>query len=163
MNDPVELIGKAEAVLGCDERVLAAGIFGLKDNYVAVATATAAGAGLGDLVFGNPLASAAGGAAALHATRSAEAAAKGLSVRMLIAVTPDRIRALDWATGSGPTRELLAFDRSSTDITVTRFGLSRHVELRDTVTGQWLSLSGSTAPFASESKGDKAVLKILAR
>jgi hypothetical protein len=161
VNGPVELIDRAKAILGPDETVLAAGIFGLKDNYVAVGAATAAGASLGDLVLGNPLASAAGGVAAMHATRSAEATSRGLTVRMLIAVTADRIRVLDWATGSGPTRELLSFDRSSTDVTVTKFGLSRHVELRDSRTGQWLALSGSTAPFASESKGDKAVMKTL--
>lgn len=161
MNDPVELIDKANAILGPDEGVLAAGIFGLKDNYVTVGAAGAVGAGLTDVIVDNPLAGAVGGAAAMQAGRSAAAASNGLTVRMLIAVTSDRIRVLDWATGSGPTRELLSFDRSSTDVKVTKFGLSRHVELGDPTTGQSLSLSGSTAPFASESKGDKAVLKAL--
>lgn len=161
MNDPVELIDKATTILGPEEGVLAAGVFGLKDNYVAVGMGTAVGAGVGDAILDNPLASGVGGAAALHATRSALAASQGVTVRMLVAVTPERIRVLDWMTGSGPSRELLSFDRSSTDVTITKFGLSRHVELRDSETDQSLVLTGSTAPFASESKGDKAVLKAL--
>ena len=98
----------------------------------------------------------------MHATRSAIAASEGLTVRMLVAVTPERIRVLDWQTGSGPTRELLCFDRSSTDVKITKFGLSRHVELHDAASGRSLVLTGSTAPFASESKGDRAVMKELA-
>ena len=161
MNDPAELISKATAILGHEEQVLAAGIFGLKDNYVAVGAGTAAGAGLGGAILDNPVAAGVGGAAAMHATRSAMAASKGLTVRMLVAVTSEQIRVLDWATGSGPTKELLSFDRSSSVAKVTKFGLSRHVELRDSASGQSLALSGSTAPFASESKGDKAVLRLL--
>ena len=163
MNDPIELIGKAKAVLGSEEVVLAAGIFGLKDNYVVVGTATAAGAGLGDVLLESPLAGAVGGATAMHAARSASAASQGLTVRMLIAVTSERIRVLDWVTGSGPTRELLSFDRTDTQVTISKLGLSRHVELHDSVNGTSLSLTGSTAPFASESKGDKTVLKVLSR
>ena len=161
MNDPDELIGKATSILGPEEGVVAAGIFGLKDNYVAVGMGTAAGASLGEAILDNPLASGVAGAAGMHSTRSAIAASKGLTVRMLVAVTAERIRVLDWATGSGPTKELLAFDRSSTDVKITKFGLSRNLELRDSATGQSLALSGSTAPFVSESKGDKAVLKAL--
>ncbi len=161
MNNPEELIVKAGAVLGSKVKVLAAGIFGLKDNYVAVGLGTAAGAGVGEAVLDNPLATGVAGATAMHATRSAIAASHGLTVRMLVAITDERIQVMDWATGSGPTKELLAFDRSSTDVKITKFGLSRHVELRDSATGQTLALSGTTAPFASESKGDKAVLKAL--
>ncbi|MBF6558282.1 MAG: hypothetical protein IVW52_19450 [Acidimicrobiales bacterium] len=161
MNDPSELIGKASAIVGTEQPVIAAGIFGLKDDYLAVGLGTAAGASLGDAILDNPLASGVGGAAAMHATRSALAASNGLTVRMLVAVTPELIRVLDWETGSGPTTELLSFDRSSTDVKINKFGLSRHVELHDSATGQSLALSGSTAPFVSESKGDKAVLKEL--
>jgi hypothetical protein len=149
MNEPVDLISKATTILGTEPRVLAVGM------------GTAAGAGLGDAILGNPLAGAVGGAAAMHATRSSLAASQEVTVRMLVAVTSERIGVLDWVTGSGPTEELLSFDRSSTDVKISKFGLSRHVELRDSATGQTLALSGSTAPFVSESKGDKAVLKAL--
>lgn len=161
MNEPGELVSKATAILGRDQQVLAAGIFGLKDNYAAVGMGTATGAVVGDAVLDSPLAGAVGGAAAMHATRSAVAASKGLTVRMLVAVTAEHIRVLDWVTGSGPTKELLSFDRSTTDVKITKFGLSRHVVLHDSATGQSVALSGSTAPFASESKGDKAVLRLL--
>jgi len=158
-----ELVEKAQAVLGPGEAVVAAGIFGLKDNYAVVGTATAAGTGLSDVLLDSPLAGAVGGAAAMHASRSAVAASKGLTGRMLVAVTSERVRVLDWVTGSGPTTELLAFDRSSTEVTITKFGLSRRLELHESTGGLSLSLTGSTAPFAAESKSDKKVLKALAR
>ena len=161
MNDPEALIGKATSILGAEEQILAAGIFGLKDDYVAVGMGTAAGASLGDALLSNPLASGVGAAGGMHATRSALAASKGVTVRMLVAVTSGRIRVLDWETGAGPTRELLSFERSSTDVKVSKFGLSRHVELHDAVSGRSLVLSGSIAPFVSEAKGDKAVLTAL--
>ena len=161
MNDPGDLISKATAILGREEQVLAAGIFGLKDNYAAVGTGTATGALIGDAILDTPVAGAVGAAAGMHAAPSAVAASKGLSVRMLVAITAEQIRVLDWVTGSGPTKELLSFDRSTTDVKVTKFGLSRHVVLHDSATGQSLALSGSTAPFMSESKGDKAVLRLL--
>ena len=161
MNDPKDLIGKAADLLGSEEGIIAAGIFGLKDNYVAAGMGMAAGGTLGEAVLDNPLSGALGGAAGLHASRSTRAASKGVTVRMLVAVTAERIRVLDWATGSGPTKELLCFDRSCTDVKITKFGLSRHVELSDGAAGHSLVLTGSTAPFASESKGDRAVLEAL--
>lgn len=161
MNSPSDLIGKATIVVGTEQPVIAAGIFGLNDDYVAIGLSTAAGAGLTEAVLDNPLASGVGGAGATHATRSTLAASEGLTVRMLVAVTPESIRVLDWETGSGPTKELFSFDRSSTVVKINRFGLSRHIELHDSATGQSLALSGSIAPFASEPKGDKEVLQEL--
>jgi hypothetical protein len=162
VNDPSELIGKAAGILGTEQAVIAAGIFGLKDDYLAVGLGAAAGGSIGDALLDNPLAGGVGAAAGMHATRAAIADSKGLTIRMLVAVTPERIRVLDWQTGSGPTKELLSFDRSSTDVKITKFGLSRHVELNDAASGRSLVLSGTTAPFSAESKGDKAVMKELA-
>ena len=161
MHDPNDLIGKASAIVGDGQQIVAAGIFGLKDDYVAVGLGTVAGASVGDVLLDSSLAGAVGGAAGMHATRSALAASRGLTVRMLVAVTPEHIRVLDWDTGSGPTKELVSFHRSSTEVKVSKFGLSRHLELHDSDSGRSLTLSGSTAPFASESMGDKAVLKEL--
>lgn len=64
MNDPVDLISKAGAVLGDGGSVMAAGIFALKDDYLAVGVGGVAGAGARDANFGCPLARAVGGAAA---------------------------------------------------------------------------------------------------
>jgi len=161
VNDPSELIGKATAIVGTDQQVIAAGIFGLKDDYKAVGLGTVAGASVSDVLLDSPLAGAVGGAAGMHAARTALAASQGLTVRMLVAITPERIRVLDWETGAGPTKELVSFNRSSTEVKISKFGLSRHVELHDSSSGKSLALSGSTAPFASESKGDKAVLNEL--
>jgi hypothetical protein len=90
------------------------------------------------------------------------AASNGVTVRMLVAVTPSRIHLLDWNAGSGPTRELVSFDRSSTNVRVAKFGLSRRVNLEDTRTERSIGLTGTTAFFASEAKGDRAVLRTLA-
>ena len=162
MNDSNDLIRKASAIVGTEQQVIAAGIFGLKDDYMAVGLGTIAGASVSDVVLDNPLAGAVGGAAGMHAARTALAASKGLTVRMMVAITPEHILVLDWVTGSGPTKELVSFNRSSTKVKISKFGLSRHIELHDSDSGKSLTLSGSTAPFASESKGDKAVLKELA-
>jgi hypothetical protein len=161
MNDPNDLIGKATAVVGTEQEIIAAGIFGLKDDYMAVGLGTVAGASVSDVLLDSSLAGAVGGAAGMHAARAALAASQGLTVRMMVAITPERILVLDWQTGSGPTRELVSFNRSSTEVKISKFGLSRHIELHDSASGKSLILSGSTAPFASESKGDKAVLKEL--
>jgi hypothetical protein len=161
VNDPNGLISKASVIVGNEQQVIAAGIFGLKDDYVAVGLGTVAGASVSDVLLDSSLAGAVGGAAGMHATRGALAASQGLTVRMLVAVTPERIWVLDWETGSGPTKELVSFNRSSTEVKISKFGLSRHLELHDPDSGRSLALSGSTAPFASESKGDKAVLKEL--
>lgn len=161
MHDPVELIGKAKAVLGSEVVVLAAGIFGLKDDYLANGLATAGGAVAADTLLDNPIAGAVGGAATLHAARSSRASSKGLTVQMLLVVTSETVLVLDWVLGSGPTTELMRFDRSRTEVSITKFGLSRHLTLDDPTTGRSLALTGSTAPFSSAAKGDKAVLSVL--
>ena len=161
MNAEQELLSKAEAVLGDREEILAAGIFGHQDS-AATAMAAMAGAAAGGAVLDNPVTAGVGAAASVHATRAALAASNGVTVRMLVAVTPSRIHLLDWTTGSGPTKELVSFDRSSTDVRVARFGLSRRVSLQDTRSERSIGLTGTTAFFSSEAKGDRAVLRTLA-
>ncbi len=160
MNDETDLIAEAEAVLGSDDPVLSAGIFGLKDDYVEAGAAMVAGGAVGDVV-GDSTTSALGSVAALHMSREVRASEQGVTVRMLVAVTATRIHVLDWKTGSGPTGELRSFDRATTAVQITKFGLSRHLALHDTATGQDLTLTGSTAFYINESKGDKLVLHLL--
>jgi len=166
MNSETELIEKAEQILGpntsTSDPVLAAGIFGLQTDYAAIAVAGVAGGVLTGAVTDNPLAMGAGVGVANHVARTAVAEGKGVTVRMLVAVTLESIHILDWVTGSGPTKELLSFERANTEVQITKFGLSRHLNFRDSAAGTSLGLTGSTAPFSAESKGDKLVLHLLA-
>ncbi|CAB4764775.1 unannotated protein [freshwater metagenome] len=166
MNSEAELIEKAEQILGSDlsenDKVLAAGIFGLQDDFTATAVASVAGATIADSLTENSLAEGVGAAAAVHATREAHAGAQGVTVRMLVAVTHNSLHILDWVTGSGPTKQLFRFDRASTDVQITKFGLSRHLNLRDSAAGTSLALTGTTLVFSAEAKGDKLVLHLLA-
>lgn len=154
--DPDALIAAATPLVQPDGPVTAAGVFGLQDNYLAIATGgVAADAALPGGAVGGALA----GAAGTEAGRRANAAAKGVTVRMLVALTPTTIHVLALpALGSVPQRELLRFARASTRAEVSRFGLSRRVHLADAESGHELGLTGSTAPWSSTSKGAKAVL-----
>jgi hypothetical protein len=160
VNDEQDLVTRAEEVLGQDERVVAAGIFGLQDS-TETSIAAMAGAAVGSAVLDSPVTAGIGSAATVHATRHAVAAAHGLTVRMLVAVTGSHIHLLDWRTGSGPSRELVSFPRASTDVRVGRYGLSRRVSLHEVQSDTSVDLTGTTAFFASEAKGDRAVLRTL--
>ena len=155
-----ELISEAQQVLGEDEKILAAGIFGLQDDYgkiaiAGVATGTVAGlAGLD-----SPLEQGVAAGAAIHATREHEASEEGVTVRMLVAVTPTTIHVLDRSATGSTSRELRSFDRQTTAVQITKFGLSRHLNLADG--DKHIGLTGSTAPFSPEASGDKLVLNLL--
>lgn len=159
-----QLIAAARTVLGPGTDVLAAGIMGLQETqYAAAAAAVASGAALDALPHGaDPLEHAAGAAVAVHTARQVDAAAHGLTVRMLVAVTADRIHVLDWQDHDGPTRSLASFDRATAAVAVRKFGLSRTVSLTDPASGEHLELSASTAFFSPEAEGDKLVLHLLA-
>jgi hypothetical protein len=161
-KSPDELAAAAQEILGNGETVTAAGAFALQDSYAAVTagmlTADAALPGKD-----NPLMGGIGNLAGLEAGRRANAAAKGVTERMLVAVTDRSIHLLSLtAMGSTPQKLLMSFDRASTEVEVKKFGLSRRLHLKDTGSGQELGLTGSTARFAIGGKGDKAVLAALA-
>jgi hypothetical protein len=98
----------------------------------------------------------------MHAARDLNAKSHGVTLRMLLVVTPRQIHVLDWQTGSGPTRLLRSFDRGSTIVEVKKFGLSRRLHLQDRISGDSLALTGSASALSAEAKGDKAVLSALA-
>ena len=164
MAKPDELIAIATSALDQEEPVLAAGIFGLADSFVATATGAVAGAAVADAVgLDNPLADGVAGAAGIHAAREVNAQSKGLSVQMLTAVTDDAVVLWEWPIKNGfAPAKLLTFNRSNTDVTIKKMGLSRRVNLVDRTTGTRVEITGSTAFFSSVSGGDKAVLKQLA-
>ena len=161
MHDLDHLRAQAEAILGSEGPVLAAGIFGLRDTFAATALASLAGAQVGKSLLDNPVASGAGGAVAVHATRDATAAAQGLTVRMVVAVTGRHLHILDWRPGSGPSRVLVSLDRATTDVDIKGIGLSRRITLHDQRTDQLIPLTGTTAFFSSVAAGDRSVLATL--
>ena len=78
---------------------------------------------------------------------------------MLVAVTPTTIHVLDRSTTGSTGKELRSFNRATTAVQITKFGLSRHLNLADG--DDHIGLSGSTAPFSPEAGGDKLVLNLL--
>ena len=154
--------GAAQAMLGEHERVIAAGVFGLRDSYTAIfvggVVTDIATVGLPESAITEGVV----GAASVHGSREVNAQSKGVSVRMLVAVTDSKIRIFSLPSfGNRPERELMTFVRSTTTVEVKKFGASRRLTLRDS-TGQDLGLTGSVAFFSSFAAGAKSVIAALA-
>jgi len=141
------------------EEVVAAGIFSWQGLLAAQTAGVAAGAVAGNLLAGTG-ASAVGGAIGARAAVEAAAAAEGMTVALLVVVTPGAIHVLRW-DGDAPGAALRQFDRTTTDVHVSKMGLSRIVTLHDTATNEAFALHGSVAPFSAQSKPDKVVLRLL--
>ncbi|QJU52681.1 hypothetical protein SCB71_04865 [Herbiconiux sp. KACC 21604] len=164
-----ELVAEARAALSAagdsGGEVLAAGVFGLADLVVAEAVGLAAGSmagggdgGSGAGALGAGVAAALGG---LAATKAA-AEAQGVTVQLLVAITPDTIHVLNRDTGGRLRTEVASFPRATTRATIEKIGLSRHLTLADSVTGASIRLHGSTSWISAQSQGDKLVLELLA-
>ncbi|MBM3658414.1 MAG: hypothetical protein FJW95_02780 [Actinobacteria bacterium] len=141
------------------EAVEAAGIFSWQGLLVAGTVGVAAGATAGDLLAGGG-GEAVGAALGYRAAVEAAAASQGMTVRLLVVVTPDSVRVLRWE-GDDAGAEVRRFDRATTDVHVSKMGLSRILTLHDTVTNESFALHGSVAPFSVQSKPDKVVLHLL--
>lgn len=161
MNDPETLRAKAVSILGDAEPVVAAGIFGMQDNYLALTAGGVVGSSVAGGVGGGVAGGVAGNVLGMHAARELNAQSHGVTLRMLVAVTPTQIHILGWQTGSGPTQLLRTFDRSATSVEIKKFGLSRRLHLTDRNSGDSLALTGSASALSAETKGDKAVLTAL--
>jgi hypothetical protein len=160
--DEQALIADARNVIGDGEEILAAGIFGLQDDYAKLAVAgVATGAATTALDVTNPLAGGVAFGVATHETRRLNAENMGLTVRMLVAVTPATIHVLDRTELGKTTRELMRFDRASTAVQVTKFGASRNLNLADASAGTSIGLVGAAVFYVPESAGDKLVLHLL--
>jgi hypothetical protein len=162
MGDEHRAIEAAERYLGPEAGVRAAGVFGLQDDYAAIAVAGAAtGLALGAAGADDPVTAGLTAGVTVHATRDAVAKDKGLTVRMLVAVTDDAIHILDYPDSDTPTCEFMRFDRATCTVQITKFGASRHLNLADHDGEQQIGLTGSTSFLSSVSGGDKAVLGLL--
>lgn len=161
MRNEEKLIESARAFLageGIEQEVLAAGVFGLADDYKAIF----AGSVVTSIALpetDSPLLAGVEGAATVAGTREIAAKEQGLTVRILVAATADSIFLLSVGKlGSDPQRKLLEFERSNTDVEVHRFGLSKRLRLAERGGPNHVRLTGTTARFSAESAGDKAVL-----
>ena len=99
--------------------------------------------------------------AGMHVAREAAAAAEGLTPVLLVALTSDRIVLMDWhgnsASGTGPTRELVSFPRSTTQLTFGRIGVNRKVTFDDGV--KTTSITGALGWLSSGKEGKRDVLR----
>src|SRR5262245_9465622 len=103
----------AQAVIGSEETVKAAGIFALQDNYKDISAA-----GLATSVAmpkaANPALNGLAAAGAIEAGREANAAQQGVTERMMVAVTDRTIHILAMPVmGNSPKGELMSFDRQT--------------------------------------------------
>jgi hypothetical protein len=159
--DEQALISDAARVIGGDEQILAAGIFGLQDDYAKLAVAGVATGSAAAALDVGPVGGGAVAGVTIHETRRLNAEGKGLTTRMLVAVTAGSIHILDRTDLGETTRELMRFARASTAVQVTKFGLSRHLNLADESAGASIGLTGSAAFYVPETAGDKLVLHLL--
>lgn len=157
-----ELVAKAEQALGDGHSVIAAGVFGLQDNYVGVTLGGIAAGAAAEGLPGGATTGAVAAAAGIHVARQVNAESKGVTVRMLVAVTDTHIHLFSLgAVSNDPGHELLRFDRATTTCKESSFGASRHLTLTDSASGHEIGLTGSAAFFSAYAEGDKAVLQTL--
>ena len=162
MSHPEDLIQACQARLaeqGDSEAVIAAGAFALQDNFKAIAVG-----GLASSVLpgnDNPVVAGLEGAGAIEASRHANAAAHGVSERMMVCVTDANIYvyALRSPMGNDPGDLLASFDRSGAHVEVKKFLGAKHLHISEGE--QKLYLQGSTARISPDAGGDKSVLEAL--
>lgn len=155
------LIAEATTALDGNGPVLAAGIFGLKDLLGAATAGTLAG-GLTGSVVGGDAGNVAGAVLGGIAAKQAYAASQGATLQLVVAVTAEGIHVLNRDDTGRLPEQLATFDRASCEVTISKFGLSRIVELREPSTGETLSLTGTTMPLSALAKGDQLVMHLLA-
>jgi hypothetical protein len=157
------LIQNARLLVRPDEIVMAAGVFGLQDNYLALTLGSLAGGTVASELGGGALASGTSAAVGIHVARDVAAESKGLSTRILVAVTENAIVLMALpAVGNRPERVLLRLDRALTTSVTKKFGASRRTTLMNSATGQEIGLTSSAAFFSPYASGAKAVLAVLA-
>ena len=168
--DEDSLIAEASAVIGDRETVHGAGVFAAADMSMASAAGAVVGGSvasdavsfLTDNVVADTAGNIAGMVAGRHALMEGVAAEEHLSVQLLVAVTDEHIYVLNRTTSTGVPPIARTFDRSTAQVTIKKFGMSRHITLEDPA-GQVepMELTGGTAFYAPTGKGDKIVLALL--
>lgn len=161
MTNAQELIELATTVVPDGTTVVAAGVFAVQDDHLANALAAIAGSAATDAVFDNAAADGIGAAAGIRAAREANAARQGVSLRMLVVVTPEAILLFRLPpVGETPGEQLVEFVRSTTTVTVSHFGANVHLDLVDG--GKEMNLTGGVGLLATYKDGNKKVVTELA-
>lgn len=159
MSNPQDLVLACQSRLakeGISDGVLAAGVFAQKDNYKAIAAGGVASSFLSG--SGNPLFRTLENAASIEGSRQVNAAAHGVTERMMVCVTDSMIYVfgLRAADGHDPQDLLASFDRAGANVKVKKFGKTRHLYITE---GEHeVTLTGSSGGLSREAGGDKAVL-----
>jgi len=162
MASAQQLIDHARSVTPAGEDVLAAGVFAVQDDYVATAFAAIGGSAVADELFDNAVTDGVGAAAGVRAAREAHAAGQGVSLRMLLAVTPTHIRLYRLgAMGENPGEELMAFTRDSCKVDLSKFGASEHLDLRQG--DKEMKLTGGVGLLATYKDANKNVVQELSK
>ena len=162
MANAQELIDHARSVTPAGEDVLAAGVFAVQDDHLANALGALGGSAVADDLFDNAAAEGVGAAAGVHAAREAHAAKQGVSLRMLLAVTPEHIRLYRLgATGEAPGEELISFTRANCEVHLDKFGASEHLDLSEG--DKELKLTGGIGFLSAYKDGNKKVIAELGK
>lgn len=157
-----ELIANALRTLGDEEEVLAAGMFGCQDLVAPEIAGQTSGALLGDATH-NPGGSAIGVLVGGLAAKKAAAEEKGITLKLVVAVTPTKIHILNWGEGTPEERHDIVFDRAHTEVKIKKWGLSRIIKLHDPDSGAGFNLQGSAGRLFSQSGPDKHVIEVLSQ
>jgi|GEM_PF-1144934 hypothetical protein len=172
----MDVTTNAQEFLNTD--IEAAGIFASEGQLAAMCLGALGGATVGEAVasniaegaasfflgnFAGEMISATSAAMGMKGAEHATAEKHGTTPAVLVAVTKDRISIMDWngnaGHGTGPTREIIGFDRDQVECKVTNLGATEKVHLTQ---GELEStFSGGIGALSSGHEGKKAVLKAL--
>ncbi|MEI7624956.1 MAG: hypothetical protein WCK06_02295 [Actinomycetota bacterium] len=160
MSNIEQLISSAKK-LSADTTVSAAGIFAFKDQYLKLVGWGTLGGVAGGALAG-ALGDAVGSVEAMHAQRNNAAQERGFDgYRVLVAVGATEIHLFDWVTSEGASKLYYSIERASVEVSIKKFGLSRHLYLKNVTSAETLALQGNISPISSVSNGDKTVLRAL--
>lgn len=156
-----DLIHEATTVLGGNQEVIAAGIFGLADLRAAQVVGGTAGAVAGG-VLGDAAGAFLGTVLGGLGAKKAAAEERGATIQLLVAITADTIYVLNRETGGRLDAEYASFPRATTEVAIEKVGASRHLTLTDPAVGASVMLHGAVGWLSSFAEGDKLVLDLLA-
>lgn len=163
MVDFDELTRKTQRWLGVNQPIVV-GVLGLRSDLVGAITAAIVSETIADDLGGGFLTEAIFGIGGLRAARQVNARSQGVSVRMVVAVTPTVIHLLSLpSTGTHIEKEVMRFHRPTTTVEIKKYGLSRRIHLTDTDNGQKIRLVGGVAPWSRYGPGTKAIVAELTR
>lgn len=162
MTDAARLRANASDLLQVP--VDAAGVFACDVGMTTLVAGTVVGSVVPEaLGVGSPLLDGVGAVAGRHLAHDSRARSQGLTGIMLVAVTGTDIVLMDWngnaGWGTGPTRVLASFDRTSTVISTGRRGANRLVTLHGVE--REAKISGALGWLSSGKAGKRDVLRAI--